>query len=191
MTLDKTVIILLGIQGSGKGTQAKLLSQRINAPILEAGEILRQKNQSAGSRSKIIAEYIRQGLLVPDEIIFNLIKKNIAQLNCDKIILDGFPRTLAQKKKLDRLLKKFNYKNIIVIYIHLSDDEAYGRLKLRSRTDDNDQSIKNRINIYHTQTEPIIATYKNENRLVEINGSPSIKKVSKSIIQAIDGADGK
>ncbi|MHA1583245.1 MAG: adenylate kinase [Candidatus Baldrarchaeia archaeon] len=125
-------IILLGPPGSGKGTQAKLLSKKYSIPHIAMGDILREEVARKTPLGKKVNVYMSKGELVPDEIVIEVLKKRLQEADCvDGFILDGFPRTLNQAKALDNMLNELNLKIDAVIYIDVPDEEIMKRLSLR------------------------------------------------------------
>jgi len=179
------ILLFVGPQGSGKGTQAKIISKKLNLCHISTGNLLRE---ISGKLKQEIDSYINNGKLVPDELIIKILKQRIKKEDCKNgIILDGFPRTLEQARDLDKILKIGK-----VIEISISDEEAIKRLKgrwnckkcgiaynlvtspkpkqdkkcdncgsaLYQRADDiNEEAIKKRLAIYHEGTEPILEKY--------------------------------
>lgn len=125
-------IILLGPPGSGKGTQAKLLSKKYSIPHIAMGDILREEVAKKTPLGKKVNVYMSKGELVPDEIVIEVLKKRLQEADCvNGFILDGFPRTLNQAKALDNMLNELNLKIDAVIYIDVPDEEIMKRLSLR------------------------------------------------------------
>ena len=125
-------IILLGPPGSGKGTQAKLLSKRYGIPHIAMGDILREEVARKTPLGEKVNVYMSKGELVPDEIVIEVLKKRLQEADCTNgFILDGFPRTLNQAKALDNMLSELNLKIDAVIYIEVPDEEIMKRLSLR------------------------------------------------------------
>lgn len=125
-------IILLGPPGSGKGTQAKLLSKKYSIPHIAMGDILREEVAKKTPLGKKVNIYMSKGELVPDEIVIEVLKKRLQEADCvNGFILDGFPRTLNQAKALDNMLNELNLKIDAVIYIDVPDEEIMKRLSLR------------------------------------------------------------
>lgn len=191
----------MGLQGSGKGTQAKKISKKYNIPHISTGDMLRAeiaKKTALGERIKSI----QQGELVPDPVIIDVIKDRINQFDCKNgFILDGFPRTIQQAKSLDKIVS-VDY----VIALEIQDSVAIERLSKRSqcrkcnyiyganqrlknnickfcsgevytRKDDYPEAIKRRLEIYHKETEIILRYYENKNLLYRINGERSVEEV--------------
>ena len=178
-------IILFGPPGCGKGTQATFISASLSVPHLSTGDMLRS-SVSSGSEIGLKAKKIMEsGGLVSDEIVFSIVQERIAKNDCKKgFILDGFPRTVNQAKKLDLLLND-NYKLDCVLRIKVNEEEIIKRLIVRARDDDKPDIIKNRFKTYNSETEPLIPFYEERKILININGMQEIKKVSEDIKKVI------
>lgn len=201
-------IIFIGPQGSGKGTQAKILSEKLGIPHISTGDMLRG---AQGELKQQIDEVINKGHLVSDDLMLKILKQRIQMSDCKKgFILDGFPRNLPQVKLLEKITTIDK-----VIEITLSDNEAVTRIsgrltcekckagyneltapkpkkpgvcdicqgKLIRRADDTEEAVKKRLQIYHKETEPILKTYKNIT--IQINGNQPIENISKEILQRL------
>lgn len=197
-------IAFIGVQGSGKGTQAKIISEETGLTHISTGDLLRN---AKGKIKEQINSCANKGALVPDEIILKILKEKIK--DCKKgFILDGFPRNLKQAKMLNEIAKIDG-----IIEIFISDEEAIKRIsgrrncprcgkiynlfklpkpkkdclcddcnvKLFQRTDDISEAVKKRIKIYHEETEPILKLYPS----VKINGEQAIEKATKEIEKAL------
>lgn len=125
-------IILLGPPGSGKGTQAEMLSKTYGIPHISTGDILREEVMKGTSLGEKVKVYMNKGELVPDELVIEILKKRLQEPDCKKgFILDGFPRNLRQAKALDIILSDVNLKIDAVVYIDVTDEEIMRRLSLR------------------------------------------------------------
>ena len=205
-----TNIILLGPPGSGKGTQAKLLAERIKVPHISTGDILRAaKGTELGDRA---SEYMNRGELVPDSILIAMIEDRLAKPDCRSgCILDGYPRTIPQADALNRILSGLDLRIDLVINIDVPDDRLITRLSARrvcecgatyqltfnppqakgvcdlcggalyQRDDDTAESVRNRLLVYKRETQPLIDYYRNMGLLTTIDGSGSIKEISGEI----------
>jgi adenylate kinase len=122
------IILLFGAPGVGKGTQAELLSKRNNFIKFSMGDILRQEISSKGSLSSKIEHYVNQGILVPDNVIFDLVDKFLVEHKDNNILFDGFPRTVIQAKTLDKSLAQLELAPETAIELHLAEDEIIKRL---------------------------------------------------------------
>lgn len=173
-------IIFLGIQGSGKSTQAKNLALFLNVPYIEMGQILREKSQKADAEGLEIKQALDAGNLVSDQITVRTLNERIKEHDCQNgFILDGYPRNYAQLEGLPSGLDK-------VFYIKISDEEGQRRLLARVRGDDTLDVISRRMEIFHQQTEPLIKYFKEKGILEEINGEKTKEEVQKDIIEKIE-----
>jgi len=184
-------IIIFGPPGSGKGTQSARIVQDYELVHLSTGDLFREemtKNSEIGIMAK---KYIDRGLLVPDDIVLaELQKKAGTLLSKPGIIFDGFPRTLVQAEKLDQMLKGFGISLDMVLSVEVPEDELYKRLMGRGadsgRTDDESEIILHRIEVYKQQTFPLIDYYKQQGKLVAINGLAQVDQVYLKITKALN-----
>ena len=212
-------IILLGAPGAGKGTQAKFISEHLNVPQISTGDMLRNsvaKKTELGLKAKVLME---KGELVPDELILDLVKDRINEKDCSNgFLFDGFPRTLEQAKALQMRGVKIDCVIEIMVDDHEIIERMSGRrvhsasgrtyhLKhnppkeenvddetgepLIQRADDNEETVKKRLEIYHKQTSPLVDFYKNAsirdggNKYIEINGIGEISSIQKQIMASL------
>jgi adenylate kinase len=178
-------IILLGIQGSGKSTQGNLLSKTLDIPYLSTGHIFREIAKERTSLGRYIKEVMTAGFLIPDEKTNKIVSDYLSRPEYEKgYIMDGYPRTRAQAKAFKNGIDK-------VIYLEVSDKEALWRLSYRAgedgevREDDTLSAIRNRIELFHKFTEPVLEHYKEQKKLVRIDGEQSIEKIHKEIMDKI------
>lgn len=169
-------IILLGAPGSGKGTLAKQLKDKYGYTLITAGDLLRAEKKSESEIGNKIKHLLGKGNLVPDELINQIIQREISKSQ-EPFILDGFPRTLAQGKFLDTITDVN-----LVIYLEVSDNTIRERILERGKTSgrEDDQSvyiIERRILQFKEETFPLIDFYKNKKILAYLNGEESIKEV--------------
>ena len=167
-------IVFLGPPGAGKGTQAEIISKKLNLKKISTGDILRSEMEKETELGKIAKSYMEKGELVPDEVMIKIIESNIKNLN--GFILDGFPRTLNQAIELEKITKIDK-----VIYLNVPDEEIKKRLLNRGRLDDKPEVIENRIKVYREQTQPLIEFYRNKGILYEIDGIGAIEEITKRI----------
>lgn len=188
-------IVFFGPEGSGKGTQAKLLSDTLHLAILTSGDLVRD---AATNDQGIIGEVCRQALsegkYVADSEMFVLWKHRLKQDDAmGGWIMDGFPRNVEQAKFLDDKIDKYGYKVEKVIYLNLSEDESIKRLLKRARPlhpgstelHDSPERIKQRLSIYKEGEKDVLAYYRQKGMLVEINADRSIDEVHKDILSHI------
>ena len=173
-------IILFGAPGSGKGTQSDFLVKKYGLRHLSTGEILRQEIQSGSDLGKEIDALISKGDLVPDHKMIHLIAHCIDTLpaDCKGVIFDGFPRTVEQAEALTLLMERKKI-SAIMLELYVSEDEIIKRLlergKTSGRADDNFETIKKRIKIYHEVTEPVSLYYLKQRNYFLINGNSSME----------------
>ena len=170
-------IIFLGSQGSGKSTQAKLLAQKLNLPYIEMGQVFRNRALAKDQLAINIKKALSSGNLVDDEVAIATLKDELAKPQFQNgYILDGYPRNSAQLTALPDDIGK-------VFYVKVSDEEAVKRLSLRKREDDTRQALQKRLEIYHSQTEPLLEIFKQKDNLEEIDGEHAIEEIHKKILQ--------
>jgi adenylate kinase len=183
-------VLLLGIQGSGKGTQAKRIAAEYDIPHIATGEILRQAIADGSPLGREVKEILERGDLVPDETMMGLIRERLSQT--DGFVLDGFPRTMAQADALDEMLDEIGKPLTIVFELQVSDDVARERMLKRAaeegRSDDTPEAIENRISTYHRETEPIVQHYRLRGNLVGIHGTGTVDEVFSEIQDALETA---
>jgi adenylate kinase len=187
-------ILLLGIQGSGKGTQAKRIASEYDVPHVATGEILRAAVAEGTPLGKEVDEILQRGDLVPDETMIELIRDKLVESH-DGFVLDGFPRTMAQADALDEMLAEIGRPLTIVFELQVPDDVARARIARRAaeegRTDDTPDAIDNRIATYHSETEPIVSHYRAHGNLVGVHGTGTVGEVFAEIQAALEQASAR
>lgn len=180
-------IILLGAPGSGKGTQAENIVNRYNIPHISTGDLLRAE-VAAGTELGLKAKAIMEsGGLVSDDIVLGMIEKRLSDgSGTDGFMLDGFPRTLPQAEALDELLGRLGQPVDIVIFFDVDYGEIMDRLLARKRADDNEETIRKRLEIYEAQTAPLIDYYKAKGNLRNVAGVGEVDAISQRIFQILD-----
>ncbi len=180
--MQKPVIILLGPQGSGKGTQGKRLAKKLGLPYLETGQLLRDEIAAGSEQGKYISSVIDKGTLLPDNFISEFMAGKITAVVAKQsgVIVDGFPRRIGQAEAFGRIVKPTH-----VLLIEIPDEESVSRLRLRSakenRVDDTRERILYRLEQYHTDTEPLIDYYTRQGVLRRIDGTPAIEEVWQAV----------
>ena len=172
-------LIFLGAPGAGKGTQAQALAELSQIPHISTGEILRGAvalQTPLGLKAK---SYMDQGNLVPDQLVIALIKERLSQPDARRgWILDGFPRNVTQALFLDELLVEINQAYGCAVNLEVPDDVLVQRMLSRGRQDDTEGVIRNRLQVYHDQTAPLIDFYQSRQKLVSIDGNVSPEEVT-------------
>jgi len=185
------VIIFLGPPGSGKGTQAKMLSKKIDFQHISVGDLLRENISNNTKLGKLATTYVDSGELVPDDLIIELVNSSVQSLQNNKdsqfsgMILDGFPRTINQASSLDAKISDLGTRIKSVIYLDILDEKIINRLQARGRNDDKPHLIRNRLNVYRDQTEPLLGYYNEKKLLDSINGDQKMEDVNSSILNVI------
>lgn len=173
-------IILCGAPGSGKGTQSDFIVQKYGLDHLSTGDVLRAEIKSGSELGKEIESLIAQGQLVPDHKMIHLIDHYLETRseNCKGIVFDGFPRTVEQAEALTLLLERRHMK-AVMIDLFVEEDEVIKRLLERGRTsgraDDNFETIKQRLKIYHDVTKPVCQYYLKKHNYFAINGNNTME----------------
>lgn len=206
-------LILLGAPGAGKGTQAEVLSAKLNIPTISTGNILRAAIKDGTPTGLKAKSYMDKGQLVPDEVIIAIVAERLAQSDCaNGFILDGMPRTLPQAEALDKAGVKLD----CVLSIEISDEEIEQRMSGRRvcsqcgasyhvvarptkvegvcdacggpvvlRDDDKPETVRQRLAVYHEQTEPLKGYYQAKGLLRSVDNQPTIEATSKVILEAL------
>lgn len=182
-------LVLFGIQGSGKGTQAKRLAAEFGYDIFEAGGELRKIAASGSALGTKVKSYIDQGHLVPHEIIMQVVKEAVSKRKAgQKILFDGIPRDEDQKRDFDSVMKELR-RDFRCIEIRLSPEEAtkriLGRAKAEGRADDADTAIiKRRMDTFVTKTRPVIESYRKAGIVTDIDGNSDVDAVYTALVAA-------
>lgn len=206
-------IVLFGIQGSGKGTLGKAAAQKYGFAYFETGAELRQLSKDGSDLGKKIKEIIEAGHLVPDEIVMEILEHFMKNIPVDQqVIIDGIPRTLAQAKLVEEVIKKMN-RDFKGIYVDVPEEIALQRLTTRrvcsnckeiypadfkgenctkcggtlvTRSDDHPEAIKTRIEAYLRETMPVIEKYDSDGKLLSMDGTVNIPEAIEKITQLIE-----
>ncbi len=164
-------VILVGPPGSGKGTQA----DAIGGTHISTGEILREEVKLGTDLGKQAEVFMKQGLLVPDELILGMVKGRVAKE--ESFVLDGFPRSTPQAEGLDRMLTELGRPLTAVTLLDVDDEVIVARLKERGREDDKEEVIRERLKVYHSQTEPMLAHFRKQGLVESIPAEGSVSEV--------------
>ena len=206
-------IIMLGAPGAGKGTQAKKIAEKYSIPHISTGDIFRaniKNNTELGQKAKT---YMDKGELVPDELVVDLIMDRFKEADCaNGYVLDGFPRTIPQAEALDKALAANNEAVDFAINVEVPDENIINRMsgrracvgcgatyhapkvegvcdtcgeKLILRDDDKPETVKNRLSVYHEQTQPLIDYYSKKGVLAEVDGTQAMDDVFNAIVNVL------
>jgi adenylate kinase len=184
-------VLLLGPQGSGKGTQAKRIEAEYGIPHIATGEILRAAMEQGTELGLKVRPIVDSGQLVPDELMIDLIRNRLMEPDAETgFILDGFPRTQPQADALGAMLEEIGRNLSIVFEFQLPDGSATERLlkraALEGRADDNPDVIARRLELYHQQTEPLVEHYRLRGNLVGVHANKSVDGVFAEVQDALE-----
>ena len=208
-------LILLGAPGAGKGTQAAILSKRLNIPTISTGNILRAAIKSGTETGKLADSYMKHGKLVPDEVIMEIIRERVMEEDCrNGYILDGVPRTIAQAEAIEN---ECGIYFDAVVSIEISDETIMERMsgrrtcehcgasyhlvavppkvenvcdicgsELSQRHDDKPETVKHRLEIYHKETEPLKDFYMKRGVLKNVENKPTVEETTEEILRVLE-----
>jgi adenylate kinase len=184
-------ILLLGPQGSGKGTQAKRISAEYGIPHVATGDMLREAIAAGTELGRRVKPILARGDLVPDEDMISLIRERLSRDDtAEGFVLDGFPRTMAQAEALDAMLREIGRELTIVFELQLPEEVCIERLlrraRLEGRVDDTPEVVRRRLELYHRETEPLIEHHRATGKLVGIHADRPIPEVFAEIQEALD-----
>ena len=213
------ILIMLGAPGTGKGTVASKLSERLNIPQVSTGDIFRKAIAEKTPVGIEAEKYMSQGMLVPDEVTIKIVEERLKDSDVqDGLILDGFPRTIEQAEALDKMLKDLNKSIKLAINLETPEEEIIDRIvsrrvcsnqeckavfntklnppkvdgicdkcgsELKQRKDDNEETVKNRLETYYNQSAPIVDYYKNKGLLYSSEVSLKINKMAVDVVDEV------
>ena len=184
-------IVIFGAPGSGKGTQSERIVEKYGINHISTGDILRAEIKNGTELGKTAKGYIDQGQLIPDELMIDILASVFDSFKDSKgVIFDGFPRTIAQAEALKKMLAERGQDVSVMLDLEVPEDELMVRLIKRGkdsgRADDNEETIKKRLHVYHSQTSPLIDWYKNEKKYQHINGLGTMDGIFADICEAVD-----
>lgn len=206
-------LILLGAPGAGKGTQAEIISEKYNIPTISTGNIIRAALKNGTEMGLKAKAYIDSGRLVPDDVVIGIIKERLAESDCtDGFILDGFPRTIPQAEALDKMdisidaalsievadreiVKRMSGRRVCEkcgasYHIEFKKPKTEGTCDacggaLVIRKDDEPDTVSDRLDIYHKQTEPLKSYYANVGKLLTVEGQPQVEQTTALVLKAL------
>jgi len=185
-------IVIFGAPGSGKGTQSDLLIEHYGLGHISTGDVLRNEIKQGTELGKTAQGFIDKGNLIPDDLMISILAKVYDDYGRGHkgVIFDGFPRTIPQAEALKKMLDERGDKVAAMIELDVPEDELMKRLLLRGqqsgRADDNEETIKKRLVVYHSQTQPLIEWYRQEGLHHHINGLGTLERIFKDIQEVID-----
>lgn len=180
-------LIFLGPPGAGKGTQAQVLSESYSIPHISTGDILRAAVNQQTPLGQKAKGYMDRGELVPDDLILDLIKERLSKSDTKNgWILDGFPRNVSQAAFLEKLLNELGSTADTVLNLEVPDEILIERLLARKRRDDNEETIRRRLQVYHKDTVPVIGYYTERGLLKAIDGNQEMDEVTGSLKAVIN-----
>ena len=184
-------IVIFGAPGSGKGTQSERIVEKYGINHISTGDVLRAEIKNGTQLGKTAKGYIDQGQLIPDELMIDILASVFDSFKDSKgVIFDGFPRTIAQAEALKKMLAERGQDVSVMLDLEVPEDELMVRLIKRGkdsgRADDNEETIKKRLHVYHSQTSPLIDWYKNEKKYQHINGLGTMDGIFADICEAVD-----
>ena len=184
-------IVIFGAPGSGKGTQSERIVEKYGINHISTGDVLRAEIKNGTDLGKTAKGYIDQGQLIPDELMIDILASVFDSFKDSKgVIFDGFPRTIAQAEALKKMLAERGQDVSVMVDLDVPEEELMVRLIKRGkdsgRADDNEETIKKRLHVYHSQTAPLIDWYKNEKKYQHINGLGTMEGIFAEICEAVD-----
>ena len=184
-------IVIFGAPGSGKGTQSERIVEKYGINHISTGDVLRAEIKNGTELGKTAKGYIDQGQLIPDELMIDILASVFDSFKDSKgVIFDGFPRTIAQAEALKKRLAERGQDVSVMVDLDVPEEELMVRLNKRGkdsgRADDNEETIKKRLHVYHSQTAPLIDWYKNEKKYQHINGLGTMEGIFAEICEAVD-----
>jgi adenylate kinase len=182
----------MGPPGSGKGTQARRLAERYKIPAISTGDIFRANLEQGTELGKLAESYMTRGQYVPDEVTNDMVRRRLEEPDvAGGFLLDGYPRTEGQVVELDQMLASHGARLDAVVELTVDADELVARLLNRAqeqdRTDDTEETIRKRQEVYAEQTAPLIHEYSERGLLVQVDGLGDVEEVAKRIAAALDG----
>ncbi len=187
------ITVLFGPPGSGKGTQAEVISKRFNLPHVSTGQMLRDEVAADSQLGREVAPIMKSGGLIPDDMMVRIIESRLAHPDAaDGVLLDGFPRTVPQARELDEMLERTGREIGVVLFFDVPESELKKRIAHRSeidhRADDTPEAYVQRMREYEEKTAPVIGYYQDRGTRIEfVNGNAPIDAVTDSILTIFGG----
>lgn len=184
-------VVMLAPPGAGKGTQGTLIARHFDLPHVALGDLLRVHMSRRTPVGERVREYVMAGELVPDELVLELVVHGLRGTS-DRggYVLDGFPRSIPQARQADHILTELGLAPQVVLHLAVDDDEVVRRLlargSLENRLDDNEITIRRRLDVYHTVTAPVLDYYAANSRLVSVDAMQSVDAVGEDVLDALE-----
>ena len=179
-------LVLLGLPGAGKGTQARLLVERLGLTYIGTGDILRDAIARGTGMGRLVEPIIKQGLLAPDHIVNDVVAELFRGPNRpERFVTDGYPRTYAQATSFDALLELEYLKLTRVINLTISDEEVERRMLARGRADDNEDTIRQRLKEFHKNNDDLVRYYQQRGLLVDVRATGTVEDIYANILCAL------
>jgi adenylate kinase len=184
-------LILFGPPGSGKGTQSVKIAEKYSLVHISTGDIFRREIKNKSALGMKVQSIIEKGELVPDELLVDLLRSAMKQAGSPSgFVFDGFPRTIRQAEDLDRLLDETDESVSLVLALEVDEEEVVSRLlkraQLEGRKDDTEDVIRNRMKVYHSQTQPLMEYYTKQDKFVSLPGVGSIDEIFSATCKVIE-----
>ena len=188
-------LILMGPPGAGKGTQAKIIAERLSIPAISTGDIFRKNVSEETELGREAKRYMDAGDYVPDEVTNAMVRSRLAEDDAaGGFLLDGYPRTVAQVEELDSMLTERDSAIDVVVVLTVDRDEVVARLVKRAqaedRSDETEVVMRYRQDVYAEQTAPLIETYAERGLLVEVDGMGAVSDVTTRVFEALEQTNG-
>lgn len=187
-------IVIFGAPGSGKGTQSEKLIEKYNLAHISTGDVLRAEKAAGSELGKLAESYMSNGKLIPDDLMVSILAseydKKVAVGNCNGVIFDGFPRTIPQGIALSEMLQERSQDIAAVVSLEVPEKELVARLlnrgKMSGRSDDTEDTINTRLNVYYNQTTPLKEMFEGQGKLYSVEGLGTVDEIFDRISAIID-----
>lgn len=187
MATDGIRVVLFGPPGSGKGTQAGVLSERLGVPVVSTGEMLREAVAAGSSLGRKVAEIMAAGSLVDDDTMSEVVGERLERPDVQGgFLLDGYPRTLRQADSLREMLQRQGVALDAAVLLDVPEEVLVARLTGRGRGDDGDEVVRERLDVYRDKTEPLVDYYRREDLLQVIDGDRPVQRVADDIVASLE-----
>ena len=178
----RNLITLMGKPGAGKDTQCLLLEEREHMSIVMVGGEVRRRSAT----NKVLAKGQESGALADPEMVNNIVYELLQNTKPDKdIVIDGYPRSIDESDFLEKACKNLNINFSKIVFLSIPDEEVQKRVSLRGRKDDSREILKKRLDVFNTETRPVIDRYKSKNMLIEVDGLGGVEEIHKRIVKAL------